>query len=435
MGDSKPSVARELLYARLATLVGFGSLGGLAYTWSTGVTAFRQQLGLAGSQGDFQFGLIALTAGIAATVGALFIGLLSDRRGPRFAFALCALMYPLAQIGLAFVHGPALAVAVCVILGLFHGAMDTAVNAHGIEVERYYGRSIMSSFHACYSLGGFVIGLLGSWFAGRDATSARLPFSVLGGSLLVTGLLAVVWMIPKDRILPEEVAPQAAGTNGSHQVNGGGNVAVVLLMLGFGVLLLGSMANENALGDWGQEYLHRIVRTPVALAGLAVAVFTGAEALGRVFGDRLAQHFGRAMVVFVSSLLSLAGLILTVVVNQTWAALVGFALLGLGLASIAPLMLASAARADLKNAGRNIGIVNAVGYSANLVSPAAITFVVTQFGLQRLLLFPIGLLLPLAILGPVLMRWSERRAQHENAVGGSAGLPRPGRNTSTVGVT
>jgi MFS family permease len=124
-----------------------------------------------------------------------------------------------------------------------------------------------------------------------------------------------------------------------------------------------------------------------------------------------------------------------VVVNQTWAALLGFASLGLGLSSIAPLMLASAARADLKNAGRNIGIVNAVGYSANLVSPATITFVVTQFGLQRLLLFPIGLLLPLAILGPVLMRWSEQRARHENAAGGSARFPQPGRNTKTVGVT
>ena len=178
-------------------------------------------------------------------------------------------------------------------------------------------------------------------------------------------------------------------------------------MVGFGILLLGSMVGENVVGDWGQEYIHRVARSTVALAGVAVSVFIGAEAVGRLFGDRLAQMFGRAAVVFASGLLAVGGLLIIYVVNTPTAALVGLAALGLGLSSIAPLMLSSAGRADPANAGRNIGIVNAIGYSGNLVSPATITFVVSVFGLDRLLLFPLILLFPLALLGPLLMRKSE----------------------------
>jgi MFS family permease len=192
----------------------------------------------------------------------------------------------------------------------------------------------------------------------------------------------------------------------------------VWLVIAFGVLLLGSMIAENVVGDWGQEYLHRVDHATVSMAGMAVSIFIGTEALGRVFVDRLAQRYGRPALVLASGILAISGLVLAIAVNAPVTSLIGFGALGLAMASIAPLMFSSAGRADAANAGRNIGIMNSIGYSANLVSPAVITLVVLHFGLNRLLLFPLVMVLPLALLGPLLMKTAERRGARS-----SLGLP------------
>jgi MFS family permease len=430
--------------ARVATFVGFAALGGLMYTWSTSVTAFREQLGLSGGAGDFRFGLIVLSAGIAAALGSLAVGFFADRFGPRAPIAVCATLYPLALIGLGQVTAVGFAIPLGVLLGLFRGAMDTTLNTHGIHVERYYGRSIMSSFHACYSLGGFALGMAGSWMAGKYPNSATIQFSVLGTTLLIFGVLATLWMLPKDEILPATVELENTGrspiagrspdagcnpdagpspTAGCNPARDAGrsppaSAAVVWLVIAFGVLLLGSMIAENVVGDWGQEYLHRVDHATVSVAGIAVSIFIGTEALGRVFVDRLAQRYGRPALVLGSGLLAISGLVLSIAVNAPVASLIGFGALGLAMSSIAPLMFSSAGRADAANAGRNIGIMNSIGYSAGLVSPAVITLVVLHFGLQRLLLFPLVMMLPLAFFGPALMKTAERRGARS-----SLGLP------------
>jgi MFS family permease len=416
--------------ARVATFVGFAALGGLMYTWSTSVTAFREQLGLSGGAGDFRFGLIVLSAGIAAALGSLAVGFFADRYGPRAPIAVCAALYPLALIGLGQVTAVGFAIPLGVLLGLFRGAMDTTLNTHGIHVERYYGRSIMSSFHACYSLGGFALGMAGSWLSGKYPNSATIQFSVLGTTLLLCGVLATLWMLPKDEILPATVELENAARSpdaGRSPPRDAGrspagrrppSAAVVWLVIAFGVLLLGSMIAENVVGDWGQEYLHRVDHATVSVAGIAVSIFIGTEALGRVFVDRLAQRYGRPALVLGSGLLAISGLVLSIAVNAPVASLIGFGALGLAMSSIAPLMFSSAGRADAANAGRNIGIMNSIGYSAGLVSPAVITLVVLHFGLQRLLLFPLAMMLPLAFFGPALMKTAERRGAHS-----SLGLP------------
>ena len=423
---SKPNA--RIRRARVATFVGFASLGGLMYTWSTSVTAFREQLGLSGGAGDFRFGLIVLSAGIAAALGSLAVGFFADRFGPRAPIAVCATLYPLALIGLGQVTAVGFAIPLGVLLGLFRGAMDTTLNTHGIHVERYYGRSIMSSFHACYSLGGFALGMAGSWMAGKYPNSATIQFSVLGTTLLLCGVLATLWMLPKDEILPASVEQENAGRSpdAGRSLEAGRSpagrrppsAAVVWLVIAFGVLLLGSMIAENVVGDWGQEYLHRVDHATVSVAGIAVSIFIGTEALGRVFVDRLAQRYGRPALVLVSGLLAISGLVLSIAVNAPVTSLIGFGALGLAMSSIAPLMFSSAGRADAANAGRNIGIMNAIGYSAGLVSPAVITLVVLHFGLQRLLLFPLVMMLPLAFFGPALMKTAERRGARS-----SLGLP------------
>ncbi|MFZ6049352.1 MFS transporter [Pseudomonas sp. CR3202] len=399
-------VTPRIRRARIATFAGFMMVGAMMYIWSTGVSAFREQLGLSGSLGDGHFGMIALGIGVGAAAGSFLVGRFIDVLGAKRVIYATAVIYPLSIIPLGFVTGFWFALAFGVILGLFRGAIDTALNTHGIQVERFYRRPILAAFHAFYSLGGFLVGMVGSLFAAHYTQSAAVPFTALGGAMLVIGCLVGHFMLDKHDVpeLPNAVDPQSSA---GASVTAGNPWQMVLLMIGFGILLLGSMVGEGAVADWGQEYARRELGTSTSLAGMAVSVFVGAECFGRLIGDRIAERLGAPQVVFGSAVLAVAGLLLTMIGGTAMSGLIGFGLFGLGLACIAPLMLSSAGRKDPANAGRNIGIVNGIGYSGMLLGPAAIAAVVNYFGLSYLLYAPLVLLTPLALFGPLLMRFHD----------------------------
>lgn len=391
-------VTPRIRRARIATFAGFMMIGAMLYIWSTGVSAFRHHMGLSGDLGDANFGMIAFGIGVGSAAGSFLVGLFLDRFGAKRVILATAIAYPLSIIPLGFTTDFNFALCFGVLLGLLRGATDTAFNTHGVQVERFYQRSIMTSFHAAYALGGFLLGMVGSLFAARYSESATVPFAVLGGLAVIVGIAVGYFMLEKHEVVEHSQAERQASASGRS------SSAVVLLMIGFGVLLLGSMVGEGTVADWGQEYGRRVLGSSAANAGFAVSVFTGAEFFARLVGDRFAAWVGPARMVFISACLAITGLAITVLFQTQAAGIIGFALFGLGLACVAPLMLSSAGRKDPANAGRNIGIVNCIGYSGMLLGPAAIAYVVSTFGIDMLLYFPMLLLVPLAIFGPALMR-------------------------------
>lgn len=390
--------------ARIATFLGFMMIGAMMYIWSTGVSVFRAQLGFTGELGDANFGLVALGVGVGSATGALWVGRLLDTFGAKPVITVCALAYPLSIIPLGFVSGFWFALCFGVVLGLLRGALDTALNAHGVQVERFYQRSIMSGFHAFYSLGGFLLGMVCSWLTGFYTDSVQVPYTVLGVALFIVGCFFSRWLLGKHDVPESSSSDWHTGTRSTDEDGKGPSTKTLLVMIALGTLLLGSMMGENAIADWGQEYIRREFSTTTSTAGMAVSVFVGAAFVGRLFGDRLAAAFGNSQVVFGCGTLCVLGMIITIVGGTAVTGIVGFALFGLGLSCIAPLMISAAGRRDPQHAGRNIGIVNCIGFSGMLVGPAAITVIVSNFGLGRLMFFPLIMLGLLATFGPLLTR-------------------------------
>jgi predicted MFS family arabinose efflux permease len=105
-------------------------------------------------------------------------------------------MIPVALADGALLVTPAYAgglATLCLSLGAFgtaHGMLNIAMNAHAVEVERAWRRSIMSSFHAVYSMGGFAGAAVGGLFAAADRSAAATFLAVAAGALVVGGLAA-----------------------------------------------------------------------------------------------------------------------------------------------------------------------------------------------------------------------------------------------------
>lgn len=398
-------VTTRIRYARVATFIGFMLMGAMLYVWSTGVTSLRAKIGLADASGDVEFGLITLGLGAGGAIGCFIIGKFIDKWGAKKVVGAATIIYPLSIIPLGYVDGFYPALIFASLYGFFRGTIDTALNTHGVQVERFYQRSIMSAFHAFFSFGGFIAGMIGSWLVGLNPDDPAMTFTVMGGALFIIGLFVTRFLLEKDDVPAiEETHSNAIHLHTKNKQPSKNQKKIVVLMFGFGIVLLAGMVSEGAVWDWGQEFVRRELNTTASMAGVAVSVFIGAECFGRLIGDRLAEKIGSVQMVFWSGVISVIGLLTISAGNSYIYGLLGLTLTGLGLACITPLMLSSAGRKDTENSGRNIGIVNCIGYTGMLVGPITITTVVGYFSLSWLMYFPAALMTLLTIFGPMLMR-------------------------------
>ena len=119
--------------------------------------------------------------------------------------------------------------------------------------------------------------------------------------------------------------------------------------------------------------------------------------------DSLRTRFGNATLVRTGSLVAAGGLGLGLLIHEPAATIAGFALLGLGLASVVPIAFAAAGEIDPRATGRLVGRVATVGYVGTVAGPIAIGWLAEATSLRTSL----GLVVLLAILiaslsGPAL---------------------------------
>jgi fucose permease len=142
------------------------------------------------------------------------------------------------------------------------------------------------------------------------------------------------------------------------------------------------MLGEGAMADWTTNYLEKVVLAPAALAPIGLASFSMAMMLGRFVGDRLRANWGDPKLLINSSLLSLAGIGISLSILSPWATITGFFLIGLGLATIVPIAFSRAGNMPGVKPGVGISMVTTIGYSGFLFGPPIIGFLADWQGLR-----------------------------------------------------
>ena len=395
----------------------FFVLGAATATWSARLPAIKEALHL--SDGRLGLVLFAVPAGSVLTLAVS--GRIADRFGAVRVTRIAGAVTPAAliPIGLGAATGSlAVLVAALAFYGAMAGLLDVSMNACGAMLEIAYGRPILSSLHAGYS----IAGLAGAGIGGLSAAlgAAPLPtFAVAAAALIAGGLFLGPRMViptPPPPPEPSQDAPRRSTSQGGRppQAPRGPSqkgrppdtprsprqISVVLWVLG--LLALCGQVGEGAAGDWSAVYLHVDLGTSAGVAAAGLAAFSVTMAAGRVAGDRLAARFGSVRLVRASGLVAGLGLAAGLLIRTPAAAIAGFALLGVGLAGIFPQIVSSAVRLDPSRAGRNIGRIAAVAYSGLLGGPVAIGAVASGVGLRDALLIPAALAVLVAAAAGVL---------------------------------
>src|ERR671914_587302 len=161
----------ETRRARIAVLTYFFLLGMVGAVWVARIPAIKHRLEL--SDGMLGAALLAMPVGLVVVM--LVCGRLVDRFGSGRVTRPAAVLFALLLVPLGVAASlPALVIGLF-FFGLLSGTQDVAMNAHAVRVERAYGRPLMASFHAVYSIGGLTGALFGGLFAWRGL-SPELTF-------------------------------------------------------------------------------------------------------------------------------------------------------------------------------------------------------------------------------------------------------------------
>ena len=292
----------------------------------------------------------------------------------------------------------ALLAGALLVAGALDAVVDVAQNAHGLRVQRGYGRSILNTFHGVWSIGAVTGGLLGSAAAGLDVPLAA-HLGVTAVLFAGVALLAGRAMLPGPDEAVRDPAADAAAAPDPPSRRG-----LVLGLAALGVLAACGAFVEDAGSSWSALYLRTELDTGAAAAGLGFVALSAAMTVGRLTGDRLVDRFGQRRVARGGGALVAAGMGLALAVPSVATTLVGFALAGLGVATLVPAVYAAADALPGLRPGTGLTLVNWLLRIGFLVSAPLIGMLADALSLRAALLTVVVAGLVTLGLGRVLRR-------------------------------
>lgn len=299
-------------------------------------------------------GLLLLTLGAASVVGLVLASAVIPRFGIRSVLVPGLFGQLMALVAAGTATTLVFLIATFAFLGIFIGLTDVAMNQQGLELERRFHKPTMGTLHAGYAIGGILGSLLGALFARLDIgpfLNFLLPAAGLGLALFwaIQHILEISRSDKKEEKAPKEKLPW-------------------LLFFTGGLVFLAFEA-EGACGDWGGLFLVKDKGATESAAALTYGTLTAAALVSRLTADRLRGRTGDFSLLFAGAGVALMGIVLVLAASETVSALTGFALAGLGLGPIVPMLYSLTGKMADVSSARASSVLSLMGYSGLLFCP------------------------------------------------------------------
>ncbi|WP_097881744.1 MFS transporter [Streptomyces sp. st140] len=334
----------------------------------------------------------AITAGLAA-------GVLVRRMGSARVAVLGTLLTGAGILAAGLAPSVALFATALFLAGAMDALTDVAQNAHGLRVQRLYGRSILNSFHAIWSIGAVTGGLMAAG-AMSLGLSLGVHLAVAAIVLVAAAGAALRFCLPGPDNEPEEAGPEQRGTEGARGTSRVGLVLAALVLIATAGTLV-----EDAGNSWAALYLSDALHASAALAASGFIALVGAQFIGRIIGDRLVDRFGQRAVARSGGLITAVGMGLALAVPTLPGTVLGFALAGFGVATLVPAAMHEADALPGLKPGSGLTIVSWLMRLGFLLSPPIVGQVADAAGLRTgLLVIPAAGVLVVLLAGVLRAR-------------------------------
>jgi len=346
---------------RIATSI-FFFIAGLTYSsWACRIHDIKSFYTL----NEAELGSVLFALPIGLMISLPISGWMVTRFTSRKVLIAAGLLFPimLCMIGLT-VHIWQL-VIVLFLFGFLNNVFEIAMNTQAVGIEELYKRSIMASFHGLWSLAGFTGVAIGTL-----AIALKWPFWV---HFTIVGILCWILVIYSWRyLLYQDGVSESQPLFAKPDSN--------ILKLGF--IAFASLITEGTMFDWSGVYFKTVVTVPEALTTMGSIAFMATMAGGRFAADRFVTRFGISRILQCSGIISTSGLLLAVMFPNIYTATIGFLMVGIGVSSVVPLVLALAGKSKTLSPGIAIAAVSTVGFLGFLIGPPMIGFIAQATSLR-----------------------------------------------------
>ncbi|QHZ00033.1 Inner membrane protein YbjJ [Streptomyces sp. S4.7] len=288
---------------------------------------------------------------------------------------------------------PLLAVALF-LAGATDAITDVAQNAHGLRVQRRYGRSIINSFHATWSVGAVTGGAMAAGAIALGLSRGQ-HLAISSVVFAAAACLALRHCLPGPDTEPEAEDHQPKDAHGTGTARRTMYVLVALVLIATAGTLV-----EDAGNSWAALYLSDSLHASAALAATGYIALVGAQFIGRLIGDRLVDRFGRRTVARTGGLIAAAGMGLALAVPTFPGTVLGFAAAGFGVATLVPAAMHEANALPGLKPGSGLTIVSWLMRLGFLLSPPLVGLAADSTSLRvGLLVVPLAGVLVVLLAG------------------------------------
>jgi predicted MFS family arabinose efflux permease len=245
------------------------------------------------------------------------------------------------------------------LFGMAMSLFDVAINTEGTALESLSGRTVMSNLHAMFSVGAMA-GAASTGAMLRAGVDPRVQLAAIGLGTAVAVALAARWM------LEVHPAPAADEEPQRHFAWPRGPLLVI------GLMIFAGMSAEGVMYDWCVLYLQQEVKLGQDVAAMGYAAFTAAMALARFGGDALRERYSERNLLRASAGLSAVAMAVVLASGHPVVSIVGYALVGAGLAPVVPILFNAATRVPGTSRAASIAAVSSIGYSGFMIGPPLI---------------------------------------------------------------
>ncbi|MFF7857883.1 MFS transporter [Streptomyces sp. NPDC007904] len=390
--------------ARAAVAVLFFTNGALFANLLPRYPQIKADLGI----GNAAYGLAVAAFPAGAIAAGLAAGVLVRRLGSARVAVAGTLLTGAGVLAAGLADSVPVFAAALFLAGAMDAITDVAQNAHGLRVQRRYGRSIINSLHAIWSIGAVAGGSMAAAAIALDLSRGR-HLLISAVMFALAACVALRFCLPGPDTEPAVTDADVTETAGA-QPDGAGLgprrqraaapphtryiLAALVLIATAGTLV------EDAGNSWAALYLSDALHASVTVAASGYIALVGAQFVGRLVGDRLVDRYGQRTVARAGGIVAAAGMGLALAVPTVPGTVLGFAAAGFGVATLVPAAMHAADELPGLKPGSGLTIVSWLMRLGFLLSPPVVGLVADATGLRvGLLVVPLAGVLVVLLAG------------------------------------
>jgi len=252
------------------------------------------------------------------------------------------------------------------IFGASYGIYEVILNLQASNLEKKYKKTMMSSFHAYWS-----IGLL----SGSILTSLFLEYQL---SFILNAITFVIILFPLIYLGSLTLIKSPTVENQTYSVFFRWPLIIVIFVF----FSITAVFLEGGTDSWGALYMRDYIQAEGFQIGLAAIFFNGFMVIGRLIGDRLKDYYGIYNFLKASVLLSLLGTLMVALSDNLNLSIIGFSIAGFGVSSIIPICYTLSSSVKDLDPTLGITVITIAVYGVFMIAPSLMGYIANNYGVE-----------------------------------------------------